>query len=75
MPNKNGALLKSLISRKAYGFKMKKYFALILVALVTKLAFAQRNYHDIVYLKNGSIIRGAIIEQVPDKSIKTETIN
>ena len=28
---------------------------------------------DIVYLKNGSIIRGVIIEQVPNKSIKIET--
>jgi hypothetical protein len=52
---------------------MKKYLALILFELVTSLAFAQSTYEDVVYLKNGSIIRGAIIEHVPDKSIKIKT--
>ena len=28
---------------------------------------------DVVYLKNGSIIRGVIIEQVPNESIKIQT--
>jgi len=28
---------------------------------------------DVVYLKNGSIIRGLIIEQVPNVSIKIQT--
>ncbi len=52
---------------------MKKYLALFLFALITTVAFAQSNYQDVVYLKNGSIIRGVIIEQVPNKSIKIET--
>lgn len=52
---------------------MKKYLALIFFALVTTVVFAQSNYQDVAYLKNGSIIRGIIIEQVPDKSIKIET--
>lgn len=30
-------------------------------------------YVDIVYLKNGSIIRGIIIEQIPNESIKIQT--
>lgn len=30
-------------------------------------------YQDVVYLKNGSIIRGMIIEQIPNKSIKIQT--
>ncbi len=34
---------------------------------------AQQNYQDVVYLKNESIIRGTIIEQVPNQSIKIET--
>ncbi len=54
---------------------MKKYLALILFALITTVAFAQSNYQDVVYLKNGSIIRGVIIEQVPNKSIKIETVD
>ncbi|HSG68579.1 MAG TPA: hypothetical protein VK994_07730 [Bacteroidales bacterium] len=30
-------------------------------------------YEDVVYLKNGSVIRGMIIEQVPNQSIKIKT--
>ncbi|MDA3866986.1 MAG: hypothetical protein PF489_09615, partial [Salinivirgaceae bacterium] len=52
---------------------MKKYLVLLLFALVTTVTFGQSNYQDVVYLKNGSIIRGVIIEQVPNKSIKIET--
>ena len=46
---------------------------LLLFAFITTMAFGQNNYQDVVYLKNGSIIRGVIIEQVPNKSIKIET--
>lgn len=52
---------------------MKYYLILVLFALFTSIAFAQSNYQDVVYLKNGSIIRGIIIEQVPNKSLKIET--
>ena len=34
---------------------------------------AQENYEDVVYLKNGSVIHGMIIEQVPNESIKIQT--
>ena len=34
---------------------------------------AQKGMQDVVYLKNGSIIRGMVIEQVPGVSIKVET--
>jgi len=37
------------------------------------IVVAQQTYQDVVYLKNGSIIRGVIIEQIPNKSIKIET--
>ncbi|HET6558673.1 MAG TPA: hypothetical protein VFG54_15240 [Prolixibacteraceae bacterium] len=52
---------------------MKKLFVLLFFAIITIHSFAQHNYQDVVYLKNGSIIRGFIIEQVPNKSIKIET--
>jgi len=52
---------------------MKKYLALLLFALIPTMSFGQSNYQDVVYLNNGSIIRGTIIEQVPNKSIKIET--
>ena len=45
-----------------------------LVALVSSTGFAQNsNLQDVIYLKNGSVIRGAIIEQVPGESLKIET--
>jgi hypothetical protein len=31
------------------------------------------DYEEVVYLKNGSIIRGVIIEQIPGKSLKIQT--
>jgi len=34
---------------------------------------AQQNYQDVVYLRNGSIIRGIIIEQIIGKSLKIQT--
>lgn len=52
---------------------MKKLMLLLVFILLTILSNAQQNYQDVVYLKNGSIIRGLIIEQVPGKSIKIET--
>lgn len=51
---------------------MKRYI-LLLVLLITSISFAQKEYQDVVYLKSGNIIRGMIIEQVPNKSIKIET--
>jgi hypothetical protein len=52
---------------------MKNFLFLIVLGFITTFASAQNNYQDVVYLKNGSIIRGTIIEQVPGKSIKIET--
>ena len=40
--------------------------------LVSTEAVSQQ-IEDVIYLKNGSIIRGIIIEQVPGKSIKIQT--
>jgi len=52
---------------------MKKQLTLIFVILITTIVCAQDNYQDVVYLKNGSVIRGVIVEQVPNESIKIET--
>ncbi len=52
---------------------MKKFIASLLFALIATWSFGQSNLQDVIYLKNGSIIRGIIIEQVPNKSIKIET--
>ena len=52
---------------------MKKYLTLLLFAVITTVSFAQGTYQEVVYLKNGSIIKGVIIEQVPNKIIKIQT--
>jgi hypothetical protein len=39
----------------------------------SKHSSAQSNYEDVVYLKNGSIIHGMIIEQIPNESIKIKS--
>lgn len=52
---------------------MKKKLTILVFMLITTLSFSQSNYQDVVYLKNGSIIKGIIIEQVPNISIKIET--
>src|SRR5690625_2200214 len=54
---------------------MKKYLFLIIVMLSASTVFAQSQYEDVVYLKNGSIIRGVITEQIPNESIKIEISN
>ena len=49
--------------------------ALLLLActiLFSYFAYTQE-LQDVVYLKNGSIIRGIIIEQIPNKSLKIKT--
>lgn len=48
--------------------------ALGVIVMITSLkALAQTNYEDVVYLKNGGVIHGIIIEQIPNKSIKIQT--
>jgi hypothetical protein len=44
----------------------------VLAGLVSSL-HAQQVMEEVVYLKNGSIIRGIIIEQVPNQTIKIQT--
>jgi hypothetical protein len=34
---------------------------------------AQTNYRDVVYLKNGSVVKGIIIENIPNDQIKLQT--
>ena len=52
---------------------MRKFLLTTVFVLAATILFAQNNFQDVVYLKNGSIIRGTIIEQVPNESLKIET--
>ena len=52
----------------------RSIFVIIFISLFTTLpSFAQVEYEDIVYLKNGGIFRGTIIENIPGKSVMIET--
>ncbi len=52
---------------------MKKLFLSLAFMALTTLLLAQQGYEDVVYLKNGTILHGVIIEQIPNKSIKIQT--
>jgi hypothetical protein len=52
---------------------MKKILLIsLLIFLGISFTYAQ-SYEDVVYLHNGSVIRGLIIEQVPNESVKIQT--
>lgn len=52
----------------------KIILALFCFFVINTPALARQDYRDVVYLKNGSIITGVIIEQIPGKSIKIATL-
>lgn len=52
---------------------MRKLILFIVVLLFSSLAYSQAN-QDVVYLKNGTIIKGTITEQVPNEQLKIRTI-
>src|SRR5205085_2634048 len=52
---------------------MKLLFSTLILLTAVSAAVAQNNLQDVVYLKNGQVLRGVIIEQVPGQSIKIET--
>lgn len=53
---------------------MKKLLLLVIFMTVQFVAMAQNKpLTDVIYLKNGSIIRGVIVEQVPNVSLKMKT--
>jgi sRNA-binding regulator protein Hfq len=52
---------------------MKKIFLISAILLLTTIGLSAQQYIDVVYLKNGSVIRGVIMEQVPNQSIKIQT--
>ena len=52
---------------------LNQHLLLLLFVLLCNLTFGQNNMEEVVYLKNGSVIRGIIIEQIPNQSIKIQT--
>lgn len=67
--------IDSILKLSGLEYKMKKLFLSISITifmLVPFIANAQ-NYEDVVYLKNGSVIRGVVVEQVPYQTLKIQT--
>jgi hypothetical protein len=54
---------------------MKRTYILLIFIFVSSIAFAQQVYQDVIYLKNGDIAKGIIIENVPNDYVKLETKN
>jgi len=52
--------------------KNMKYVVVAAFLFFTAGAFAQNNMEDVIYLKNGSVYRGMIIEQVPGVNYKVQ---
>lgn len=48
------------------------YLSALILTFSSVILYAQQ-YEDVVYLKNGSIIHGIILEQIPGESIKIQT--
>jgi hypothetical protein len=49
------------------------FFISISIVLLFNSVFSQSQSRDVIYLKNGSIIKGEIIEQIPNNLIKVQT--
>jgi hypothetical protein len=60
------------LNKRNYLAKVKTLLLLIFLLFISVPAQSQK-MQDVVYLKNGSIIRGTIIEMIPDKTIKIES--
>jgi hypothetical protein len=52
---------------------MKKVLLLAILIMSCFIYASAKDMQDVVYLKNGSIIRGSVIEQVPNESLKIKT--
>lgn len=53
---------------------LKKAIMIVCMALIgCALSVNAEELQEVVYLKNGSVIRGVIVEQIPNKSLKIKT--
>lgn len=52
---------------------IKRAFLTLSVFLASVSSLNAQSLQEVVYLKNGSVIRGTIIEQIPNESLKVQT--
>jgi hypothetical protein len=51
----------------------KSIISIIIILMFIPEAYSQQQLEDVVYLNDGSIIRGIVIEQIPNVSLKIQT--
>lgn len=51
----------------------KRFMMIVGFAMIGVFTMSAEELQEVVYLKNGSIIRGTIVEQVPNQSLKIKT--
>ena len=54
---------------------MKRAILFLTCLMGMTFAFAQSGMQDVVYLKNGSIIRGDIVDMLPDDVVRIKTVD
>lgn len=54
---------------------MKRSILFLVCLMGMAFAFAQTKWQDVIYLKNGSVIRGDVVEMVPDETVKIQTFD
>lgn len=52
-----------------------KHILLTLLLLLCASSLSAQKFRDVVYLKNGSIIKGLVLEQVMDSTLKIKTVD
>ena len=52
---------------------IRNLFITGLLFIISVFALSAQNYQEVVYLKNGSVIRGTVIEQQPNVLLKVKT--
>ena len=52
---------------------MKRCFLFLVILLTSISTFAQKDKQDVVYLKNGSVIRGEVVNLIPNETVKIKT--
>jgi len=54
---------------------MKKLLFILIISMFSVAAIAHTSVTDVIYLKNGTVVRGTIIGQIPNQSVKLFTSN
>ena len=53
--------------------KMKSLFVTGLLSFISVFSLLAQDYQEVICLKNGSVIRGTIVEQQPNVLLKVKT--